>query len=180
MKEKTDLFVVCLLTLSFLSSGCVTLEVSQSPGRNSGGISSENSRTMPDLSIAELEKQVHQQVNQYRKSLNLPPLELNSQISTQARNHSQDMAKQGGSSLSHDGFEQRVKAIAGSIPYRSAAENVAYSLGHGNPVEVAVEGWIESSGHRQNMEGDFGLTGVGIAQNRRGEYYFTQIFIKRR
>jgi uncharacterized protein YkwD len=28
------------------------------------------------------------------------------------------------------------------------------------------------------MIGDFNLTGIGVAKNRAGEYYFTQIFIK--
>ena len=168
--------------LTCLTSGCVILDVGQSPARNLEVNSSEYPKTMSDVSssIAELEKQVHQQVNQYRTLQNLPRLQLDSRISEQSRRHSQDMAKRGGGSISHDGFEQRVKAIAQSIPYSSAAENVAYNFGQSNPAEVTVEGWINSPGHRQNMEGDFDLTGIGIAQSDRGDYYFTQIFIKRR
>jgi uncharacterized protein YkwD len=44
----------------------------------------------------------------------------------QSRIHSEAMAS-GQVPFSHNGFEGRVKAIAKSIPYRSAAENVAYN-----------------------------------------------------
>jgi uncharacterized protein YkwD len=30
------------------------------------------------------------------------------------------------------------------------------------------------------MEGNFDLTGIGVSKNAKGEYYLTQIFIKRR
>jgi uncharacterized protein YkwD len=87
------------------------------------------------------------------------------------------MAK-GNVSFGHDGFSQRVKAIG--IPYKKAAENVAFNQGYTDPATVAVKGWIKSDGHRKNMEGDFDLTGIGIAQNARGEYFFTQIFVLKR
>ncbi|ELS00835.1 Cysteine-rich secretory protein family [Xenococcus sp. PCC 7305] len=118
----------------------------------------------------------HQQVNQYRQSKNLPPLTLNESISEQARIHSQNMA-QGKSPFSHEGFEQRIKLIGSTIAYRSAAENVAYNQGYRDPATSAVEGWLKSPGHYKNIIGDYNLTGMGVAQNSRGEYYFTQIFV---
>ena len=129
-------------------------------------------------SIAALEQSIHQQINEYRKSRNLPPLRLDARISEQARRHSVDMAKI--SNLSHDGFDSRVKAIAQSIPYRGAAENVAYNQGYRDPAQQAVQGWINSSGHQKNMVGNYDLTGIGVATNSKGEYYFTQVFIRRR
>lgn len=73
---------------------------------------------------------------------------------------------------------ERVQAIA--IPYRAAAENVAYNRGYTDPVAKAVEGWLNSSGHRRNIEGNYNLTGIGVAKNSQGAYYFTQIFILKR
>lgn len=128
------------------------------------------------LASASLEQSVHQQVNQYRASLALPPLSLDDRISQQARLHSQQMAS-GRVTFSHEGFAQRIEAIASTIPYRSAAENVAYNQGHADPVKVAVEGWINSPGHQENMAGNFNLTGIGVVKNSAGEYYFTQIFV---
>lgn len=66
------------------------------------------------------------------------------------------------------------------MPYRQVAENVAYNFGYSDPVEQAVEGWIESPGHEQNMSGNYEISGMGIAVNAEGEYYFTQLFVRPR
>ena len=130
-----------------------------------------------DPAIATLEQAVLQQINQYRSQKQLSPLTLDNTISQQARLHSQTMASSG--VLSHQGFNQRVEAIAQSISYRAAAENVAFNQGYRDPVKQAVQGWISSPGHRRNIEGQYDLTGIGVAQNEQGEYYFTQVFIRR-
>ncbi|WP_017294640.1 CAP domain-containing protein [Geminocystis herdmanii] len=121
-----------------------------------------------------LEKSIHQKVNQYRQSKKLSPLKFDSRISEEARKHSQNMANKT-VPFSHQGFETRV--VNTRINYRSVAENVAYNQGHKNPDQVAVDGWIKSLGHQKNMVGNFNLTGVGVAKNAQGEYYFTQIFM---
>ena len=125
--------------------------------------------------ITELEKAVNQQINQYRVSKKLPPLRVDPRITQIARIHSENMAN-GKVPFSHDGFEGRAKAI--TIPYQSVGENVAYNMGYSAPDRKAVEGWIKSEGHRKNMEGQFNLTGIGIAKNAKGEYYFTQLFVR--
>jgi uncharacterized protein YkwD len=122
-----------------------------------------------------LEKAVHEQVNQYRQARNLPPLTLDPRMSQVAREHARSMAE-GKAPFSHEGFEARIVAIA--IPYRTAAENLAFNQGYSEPDRSAVEGWIKSPGHRQNMEGNFNLTGIGVTRNADGEYYFTQLFIR--
>lgn len=131
-----------------------------------------------DAEYADLEQAVHDQVNAFRAEQNLPPLTLDPRISEVARKHSEDMAA-GRVEFGHAGFEGRVRSIARTIPYRSAAENVAYNQGYSAPVEQAVEGWIDSPGHRVNMEGQFNLTGIGVTRTADGKYYFTQIFIRR-
>ena len=135
-------------------------------------------KTPKSSSLKALEQSIHQQVNEYRQSRNLPPLSLDSRISEQAKLHSQAMAK-GEVPFSHEGFDQRVKAIAKSIPYRSAAENVAFNQGYSDPATQAVQGWLKSPGHLKNIEGDFDLTGISAIKNNQDEYYFTQIFIRR-
>ncbi|NJO48563.1 MAG: CAP domain-containing protein [Leptolyngbyaceae cyanobacterium RM2_2_4] len=127
---------------------------------------------------AELEQVVHAQINQYRAEQGLPPLEFSAEISEVARQHSQAMAE-GQAAFSHDGFEQRGQAIAQKIPYRTVAENLAFNQGFSDPVTQAVKGWIDSPGHHANIKGDFDLTGIGVAKNEQGEYYLTQLFVKR-
>ncbi|WP_293134480.1 CAP domain-containing protein [Microcoleus sp. bin38.metabat.b11b12b14.051] len=136
-----------------------------------------NTNIAATSSIADLEKAVNQQINQYRASKKLPPLSVDPRISQIARIHSENMAS-GKVKFSHDGFDGRAKAV--TVPYQSFAENVAYNMGFSDPVRNAVEGWIKSDGHRKNIEGQFNLTGIAIAKNAKGEYYFTQLFVKTR
>lgn len=130
-------------------------------------------------SLTNLERSIHEQVNKYRQSQKLPPLTLNAAITQQSRLHSQAMAN-GKVPFSHQGFEQRVNAIAKSVSYSSAGENVAFNKGYKDPATQAVQGWLKSPGHLKNIRGNFNLTGIGVAQNSKGEYYFTQIFIRSR
>lgn len=135
--------------------------------------------TSDEAAFIALEKEIHQQINQYRQSRNLSPLEWDDEISKHAREHSQKMAN-GDVPFSHEGFEQRMKAIGDKLSARKGSENVATNRGHRDPLSVAVQGWIDSPGHRENIEGDYNTTGIGIARNSAGGYYFTQIFILKR
>jgi uncharacterized protein YkwD len=177
----TKIFFGVLILLGGLSGCSATYDVFEPENQ------AASSETTPTSTVAqksnsgkftELEQSFYQQVNQYRKSRNLPPLALDNRISVQARVHSEAMAS-GRVPFSHNGFDDRVKIISRSISYRSAAENLAYNQGYSDPTKQAVEGLIKSPGHRKNMEGNFNLTGVGVSKNAQGEYYFTQIFIKR-
>jgi len=131
-----------------------------------------------DAGMNALEQSVFEQINAHRQSIGLEPLVSNPAIVAQSREHSQQMAAVG--TLSHDGFESRVEAIAATLSYRSAGENVASNQGFADPAAQAVQGWLNSPGHRQNIEGNFDVTGIGIAQAGDGTYYLTQIFIQTR
>ncbi len=128
--------------------------------------------------IAQLELSVHQQVNDYRASRNLPPLKLDPRISEQCRIHSQSMAN-GEVPFGHGGSKARFQEIRQSVRWQEIAENVAFNSGYVDPGKQAVKGWIESPGHQRNMIGNYELTGIGIVKNAKAEYYFTQIFVKK-
>jgi uncharacterized protein YkwD len=114
-------------------------------------------------------------VNQHRRSMGLPGLQANSFISSVALGHSRDMLT-GRSAFGHDGFKDRINEIKGRLgTLHVAAENVA--SGPMGAKEV-VDGWLHSPGHRRNIEGDFRLTGIGVATASNGMVYFTQILIK--
>jgi uncharacterized protein YkwD len=128
-------------------------------------------------SDAALEEAVYDQVNAHRQSHGLAPLAPDARISREARRHSRAMAER--KTLGHDGFDDRVQALRRVMPCRRTAENVAMNQGHRDPASEAVRGWLGSQAHRQNIEGPYELTGVGIARNAKGEVYFTQIFVGR-
>ncbi len=119
-----------------------------------------------------METEILQYVNDDRKQHNLPALQMNALECSLATKHSQDMAD-GKVKFGHDGFNSRAKAIQKAFGSTEVGENVA--SGQMTAREV-VDGWLNSPGHKKNIEGDFILTGIGHASNRKGDIYFTQIF----
>jgi uncharacterized protein YkwD len=114
-------------------------------------------------------------VNQYRRSKGLSALKPSSFISSVALQHSRDMLS-GKTPFGHDGFHRRIDQISAKMGHlHVAAENVA--SGPMGAREV-VDGWLNSPGHRRNIEGDFRLTGIGLAARADGMIYFTQIFVR--
>ncbi len=62
-------------------------------------------------------------------------------------------------------------------PFGRLTENVA--LGYPN-AETAVEGWMNSSGHRRNiLDGGVVETGIGVARSSAGGLYYCQVFARR-
>ncbi len=133
----------------------------------------------PPLEVTEIEARVHVLINQHRTDKGLPTLELADAVTREARSHSADMAS-GLVSFGHSGFEQRVQSISETIPLSAAAEHVANNYGFQDPAAQAINGWLNTEDHLITIEGDFDLTGIGVARNVSGTVYLTQIFIKSR
>lgn len=120
-----------------------------------------------------LEDQILDLINQHRKKKNLPPLVNNAVIEAEARRHTIAMASRR-SPFGHDGFSYRSKVITSKLNgITSTAENVAYGS---RSAEEVVKGWLNSPGHRKNIEGKFRLTGIGVARDDKSTLFFTQIF----
>jgi uncharacterized protein YkwD len=128
--------------------------------------------------IAALEQSVQKKINAYRATRGLPALPLNATISNVARTHSQNMAS-GKVPFGHQGFQTRIQTLSKTFVFRAAGENVAYNRGFSDPAATAVNGWLKSAGHLTNIIGNYNLTGIGVATNSKGEYYFTQFFWRR-
>ncbi|MDR3679351.1 MAG: CAP domain-containing protein [Flavipsychrobacter sp.] len=121
-----------------------------------------------------MKKEILIYINQHRKDMGLQPLKTNSIIEDEALTHSNNMAK-GRVPFGHDGFDDRMGRIMKQIkPSHAAAENVAEGA---KTAREVVDIWLHSPGHRKNIEGNYTLTGIGIAADRNGKLFFTQIFI---
>ncbi|HOX47245.1 MAG TPA: CAP domain-containing protein [Myxococcota bacterium] len=127
--------------------------------------------------LADMEAQTHALINAERQAQGLPALAWEALIADAARGHSRDMSS-GQVEFGHDGFDARVDALAEQLPWSSAGENVAWNQGYPDPAAQAVEGWMDSPGHRENILGDYDRTGIGIAGDATDGYYFTQIFLR--
>jgi uncharacterized protein YkwD len=148
------------------------------PGKSPAAPTVTATSARPSASSTALEHAAFELVNRHRRARGLAPLTLDPRISRQARLHSADMAA-GRMPLGHEGFDDRGQTLARMIPWRRTAENVAFNQGHRDPAAEAVRGWLASRGHRENIEGPYELTGVGVVSNQAGEVYFTQIFVGR-
>ncbi len=133
------------------------------------GLSSFNIRSAE----TDLVSEILRETNAFRKDNGLPPLTLQADLSELARRHSENMAV-GKVSFGHSGFSLRESQARKKVrDIRSFAENVAYGMLSGTE---AVRSWKNSAGHRRNMLGSYRYIGIGIAYDRQGRIYFTQVF----
>jgi uncharacterized protein YkwD len=129
--------------------------------------------------LRELERRALEAVNGIRRERGLSALAPNEGLAEVARRHSEEMARLGYfSHHSPSGTEPADRAERHGISFRTLAENIQTNQGHDDPVSIAVEGWMNSKGHRKNiLDSRFTLTGVGVAIDEDGAAYFTQLFM---
>jgi len=121
-----------------------------------------------------LGKEMLKYTNEFRAKHNLPPLKWSQPLAEIGKKHSKNMGD-GKAPFSHDGFNARVRAYP--LPSRAAAENLAMSGGLQNVARVAVDGWIDSPGHRRNLlHPSCNYCGIGVYRNLSDKYYSTQLF----
>jgi len=105
-------------------------------------------------------------------------LALDEKISQLAREHSKAMADKK-VPFGNCGFKERIRKIALFLPNKAVSENVASY--QGNPVseEIVIQFWLKSAKHKKIIQGNYNITGIGIAKNSDDKYYITQIFIRK-
>lgn len=156
---------LALLSCLFIDASAVP---SKAPGKTPYVITTT---TTANASMAD---DILKLINQYRKKKGLRALAMNNVMNAEAMKHSENMAAHR-TSFSHNGFQGRIKRISSSLNGLSnAAENVA--MGSTSAKQV-VEEWLNSPMHKRNIEGPYSLTGIGVAADRKGVLYFTQIFV---
>jgi uncharacterized protein YkwD len=130
---------------------------------------------------AKMEAAIRQRINQIRQKQGLNSLQNNETLAQVARNYSQQMARD--NFFSHTGSDgstlsQRVRA--GGITYWAVGENLFKSTNVPEPVSFAVQGWMDSPGHRENiLRPVFTETGIGVWREG-NTYYITQLFMRSR
>lgn len=130
--------------------------------------------------ITQMETAVRQGINQVRQKNGLQPLQNNEKLAQVARNYSRQMAQQ--NFFSHtgaDGSTLQDRVSAGGISYWIVGENLFKSQNVPQPVPAAIEGWMQSPGHRENiLRPVFRETGIGVWRVG-NTYYITQLFLRR-
>jgi uncharacterized protein YkwD len=129
-----------------------------------------------------VEREAFEAINRKRAENGAPALTWSNDLAAVARLHSQNMAEL--QFFSHRGLDSKfVSDRADDLKigrWRAIGENIAYNRGFQDPIVKAVELWLASPTHRNNMlDPGWRETAIGVAVAEDGSYYFTQVFLKK-
>jgi uncharacterized protein YkwD len=111
-------------------------------------------------------------VNAHRQARGCPPLVWLQPAADAAQAHSADMARRGYfDHASPEGQGPAQRLTARGVAWRMVAENIAWTPQQ--DARQTLQGWIESPGHRQNLE-NCGYTHHGIGMQNA---YWTHVFV---
>jgi uncharacterized protein YkwD len=125
------------------------------------------------LSIEQV-AQMQKQVNTHRQDQGCPALEWSKEVALVAQAHSEDMADH--EYFSHTNgqgqtFADRVSQKG--LMYQRVGENLAVGS---NDVQLILQGWLDSSGHRANLENcSFTHHGIGLSRAYWTHLFFTPL-----
>ncbi len=134
--------------------------------------------TAPTIEVSAIERETFDLINAHRRTIGLSELRWNDTVARASREHSQAMAD-GRVPFGHAGFDERADRILLTVDAGRIGENVALNNWEDRPAAAAVHAWIQSPGHKANIERpSFTASGMGVVQSSDGAYYFTQMFIE--
>ena len=111
--------------------------------------------------------------NAHRNNMGLGNLERSVEADQLALEHTRYMITQG--NINHDNFMKRMEALRGLVDAIAVGENVAYGYATS---ESVMEGWLNSSGHKANIEGDYTHIGIAAVKAEGGGFYYMQLFFR--
>ena len=136
----------------------------------------------PAVAATGEERRAFELINAERRRRGHGPLVWDDSLTRMARYHSQNMARQGFfSHTDRDGLNLSGRAqVLGLRGWKALAENIAYNQGYPDPAAFAVERWMISDKHRENiLNGEFTHAGLGVVRGSDGRVFFTQVFMRR-
>lgn len=120
-----------------------------------------------------MEKELLDLVNEHRTSIGEDVLQDSPSSYKYAEEHNQYMISH--NKLSHDNFEDRATQIAAETSAVGVSENVARYY---TSAEKTLDGWLNSTSHKEALEGDFTHTTLSVQLDKDGRPYYTQLFLK--
>ncbi len=113
-------------------------------------------------------------INEYRVSIGLNALEKINHISFKSEEHDNYMIVN--NVVNHDDFVARSENIINTLGAKTVGENIAYNF---SSPKAAVQAWLNSPTHKENIEGDYTNFGIAIRVNpTTGKKYYTNIFAR--
>ena len=127
-----------------------------------------------EYSYNTIEVEILDELNLYRRALNMPELKPLAELSMESEGHNEYMIDEG--QVSHDNFAVRASFLMDKVGATAVAENVGFGY---RTYDAVVNAWLKSKGHRDNIEGNFTHFGISVREDENGKNYFTNIFIKK-
>ncbi len=120
------------------------------------------------------ETKLGQIINDYRVSVGLQPLKMVNHISYISEGHNEYMIDN--NVVNHDFFDQRAENLIEVLGATKVGENIAFNF---STPEAALYAWLNSPGHKANIEGDYTDFGISITISpTTGKKYYTNMFMK--
>ena len=145
---------------------------------NYGNYSSFKSNDKFSTVKDEIGKKCLELTNQFRAKNKLAPLKWDDSIWKISLTHSKNMGD-GKVPFGHKGFNERIKQFP--FHFSLACENVFMCQGYSeySIAENAVNGWINSPGHRKNLLSNTNFCAIATYRTSSGAYYLTQMFARK-
>jgi uncharacterized protein YkwD len=125
--------------------------------------------------LSAIEEDILRLTNQHRESIGKNTLVFSKTAYNIALEHTNYMIVQG--EISHDNFSSRSNQLSEKSNAFSVGENVAK---HYKTAQAVLDAWLSSTtGHKENIEGNFTHIAICARKDADGLYYFTQLFYKK-
>lgn len=114
-------------------------------------------------------------INNYRTTHGLNALQIVNHVSFKSQEHNNYMITN--KVVNHDLFTERSNNIIQVLGATHVGENIAYNF---TTSEGALFAWLQSPGHKENLDGDYTHVGISITINpENGKKYYTNMFMKK-
>lgn len=114
-------------------------------------------------------------INNYRTSQGLNALQIVNHVSFKSQEHNTYMINN--NVVNHDLFTERSNNIMQVLGAIRVGENIAYNF---TTPESVLFAWLQSPGHKVNLDGDYTHIGISITINpENGKKYYTNMFMKK-
>ena len=162
---------MCIMTfvVIFITMNSCTADTAE--GTQDSSTTTETIVTTYNYNDAEIETM--KLINDYRVSIGLNALERINHISYKCQEHNKYMIAN--NAVDHNDFVARSENIMQVLGAKKVGENVAYNY---KTSQAVVQGWLESAGHKENIEGDYTHFGLAVTTDAAGRKYYTNIFAK--
>ncbi|MBZ4033677.1 CAP domain-containing protein [Flavobacterium sp. 17A] len=162
--KRIMLFIAIVIAMNSCTADTVEGSVDKSP----------TEALVTNYSYNDSELQTMKLINDYRLSVGLNALEKVNHISYKCEEHNVYMIDN--NVVNHNDFVERSQNITSVLGAKKVGENVAYNY---KTPEAALRAWLESPGHKQNIEGDYTHFGISVTTDAAtGKKYYTNIFAK--